>query len=57
MPSCQGQLHNIGEDVSEVPDIIPTILRVLRTIRPKVSARPGPPCGVKRGVENCPYGQ
>jgi transposase len=32
---CQGRLHKIGEDVSEVLDIIPAILRVLRTIRPK----------------------
>ncbi|WP_244436064.1 IS66 family transposase zinc-finger binding domain-containing protein, partial [Bradyrhizobium elkanii] len=26
-PCCQGQLHKIGEDVSEVLDIIPAILR------------------------------
>ncbi|MFK4492362.1 IS66 family transposase zinc-finger binding domain-containing protein [Bradyrhizobium sp. USDA 336] len=32
-PCCQGQLHKIGEDVSEVLDIIPAILRVLRTVR------------------------
>ncbi|WP_314963582.1 transposase [Bradyrhizobium cosmicum] len=34
-PCCEGQLHKIGEDVSEVLDIIPAILRVLRTIRAK----------------------
>ena len=31
-PCCKGRLHKIGEDVSEVLDIIPAILRVLRTI-------------------------
>lgn len=36
---CQGQLHKISEDVSEVLDIIPAILRVLRTIRPKYGCR------------------
>src|SRR6202035_3838402 len=34
-PCCDGRLHKIGEDVSEVLDVIPAILRVLRTIRPK----------------------
>jgi transposase len=34
-PCCAGRLHRIGEDVSEVLDVIPAILRVLRTIRPK----------------------
>ncbi|MEY9138818.1 IS66 family transposase [Bradyrhizobium diazoefficiens] len=38
-PCCQGQLHKIGEDVSEVLDVIPAILRVLRTIRPKYGCR------------------
>jgi transposase len=38
-PCCQGQLHRIGEDVSEVLDVIPAILRVLRTIRPKYACR------------------
>jgi transposase len=38
-PCCQGRLHKIGEDVSEVLDIIPAILRVLRTIRPKYACR------------------
>ena len=38
-PCCQGRLHKIGEDVSEVLDIIPAILRVLRTIRPKYGCR------------------
>ena len=38
-PCCQGRLHKIGEDVSEVLDVIPAILRVLRTIRPKYACR------------------
>src|ERR1700722_2501059 len=38
-PCCQGVLHRIGEDVSEVLDVIPAILRVLRTIRPKYACR------------------
>ena len=38
-PCCQGQLHKIGEDVSEVLDVIPAILRVLRTICPKYACR------------------
>jgi transposase len=38
-PCCQGRLHKIGEDVSEVLDVIPAILRVLRTVRPKYACR------------------
>ena len=38
-PCCRGRLHKIGEDVSEVLDVIPAILRVLRTIRPKYACR------------------
>ena len=38
-PCCQGELHKIGEDVSEALDVIPAILRVLRTIRPKYACR------------------
>lgn len=34
-PCCESRLHKIGEDVSEVLDVIPAILRVLPTIRPK----------------------
>jgi transposase len=34
-----GQLHKIGEDVNEVLDVIPAILPVLRTIRPKYACR------------------
>lgn len=38
-PCCAGQLHRIGEDVSETLDRIPAVLRVLRTIRPKYACR------------------
>jgi transposase len=38
-PCCQGQLHKIGEDINEVLDVIPAILRVLRIIRPKYGCR------------------
>jgi transposase len=38
-PCCQSRLHKIGQDVSEVLDIIPAILRVLRMIRPKYGCR------------------
>src|SRR5436309_3551351 len=38
-PCCEGRLHKIGEDVNEVLDVIPAILRVLRTIRPKYACR------------------
>jgi transposase len=36
---CPDVLHKIGEDVSEVLDVIPAILRVLRTVRPKYACR------------------
>jgi len=38
-PCCNGALHKIGEDVSEALDVIPAILRVLRTIRPRYGCR------------------
>src|SRR5271156_6085092 len=38
-PCCTGALHRIGEDVSEVLDKVPAILRVLRFIRPKYACR------------------
>lgn len=41
-PCCDGRLHKIGEDVSEVLDVIPAILRVLRTIRPNTPAAAAP---------------
>lgn len=36
---CGGALHRIGEDVSEALDIIPAVVRVLRTVRPKYGCR------------------
>jgi transposase len=38
-PCCSGQLHRIGEDVSERLDIIPAQIRVLVTRRPKYACR------------------
>jgi transposase len=38
-PCCRGQLHRIGEDISETLDVIPAVVRVLRTIRPKYACR------------------
>jgi transposase len=36
---CNGALHRIGEDVAEALDVVPAIVRVLRTIRPKYASR------------------
>lgn len=36
---CQGTMHRIGEDVSEAIDIVPAILRVIETVRPKYACR------------------
>ncbi|WP_069338892.1 IS66 family transposase zinc-finger binding domain-containing protein [Sphingobium yanoikuyae] len=36
---CQGSMHKIGEDVSEALDIVPAILRVIATVRPKYACR------------------
>ena len=38
-PCCKGQLHRIGEDVSERLDIVPARFRVLVTRRPKYACR------------------
>ena len=38
-PCCQGELHRIGEDVSERLDVVPTQFRVLVTRRPKYACR------------------
>jgi transposase len=38
-PCCAGALHRIGEDVNEVVDRVPAVLRVLRVIRPKYACR------------------
>src|SRR5271165_6198716 len=36
---CAGALHRIGEDVNDVVDRVPAVLRILRTIRPKYACR------------------
>jgi transposase len=36
---CTGRMHKIGEDVAEVLDCVPAILRVNRIIRPKYACR------------------
>lgn len=38
-PCCGGALHQIGEDVSERLDVVPTTLRVLVTRRPRYGCR------------------
>ncbi len=38
-PCCKGELHRIGEDVSERLDVIPAQFRVLVTRRPKYACR------------------
>ena len=38
-PCCTGALHRIGEDVNDVVDRVPAVLRILRTIRPKYACR------------------
>lgn len=38
-PCCDAGLHRIGEDVSEAIDIVPAILRVIATVRPKYACR------------------
>ena len=38
-PCCAGQMHRIGECIHEALDVIPAILRVLRTVRPKYGCR------------------
>lgn len=38
-PCCRGELHRIGEDVSEKLDVVPAQLRVLVVRRPKYACR------------------
>ncbi|NNM56427.1 IS66 family transposase [Acidocella sp.] len=38
-PCCEGQLHRIGEDVSEMLDVVPAILRVRCIHRPRYGCR------------------
>lgn len=48
-PCCGGELHRIGEDVSERLDVIPAQFRVLVTRRPKYACR-----GCTEGVVQAP---
>jgi transposase len=38
-PCCEGQLHRIGEDVSEMLDVVPAILRIKCIHRPRYGCR------------------
>jgi transposase len=38
-PCCTGAMHRIGECATEELDVVPAILRVLRTVRPKYGCR------------------
>jgi transposase len=38
-PCCQGALHRIGADVTEQLDVVPAVLRVKRTRRPRYGCR------------------
>lgn len=38
-PCCRGKLHRIGEDVSEMLDIVPAVIRVKRITRPRYGCR------------------
>ena len=58
-PHCCGRLHRIGEDVSEMLDIVPAIIRVKRIRRPRYGCRvcesavvqaAAPPRPVERGL-------
>ena len=60
-PCCKGQLHRIGEDISERLDILPARFRVLVTRRPKYACRaceevvvqapaPAPARVIERGI-------
>jgi transposase len=58
-PCCQGTLHRIGEDVSEMLDIVPAVIRVKRIRRPRYGCRtcesavvqaPAPPRPVEGGL-------
>jgi transposase, IS5 family len=51
--------HQFGRARRELKFLRTRLGRVIRDIRRKieVSLRPGPPCRVNCGCENCPYGQ
>lgn len=58
-PCCRGALHRIGEDVSEMLDIVPAVIRVKRIRRPRYGCRacesavmqaPAPPRPIEGGL-------
>ncbi|MGH8297596.1 MAG: IS66 family transposase, partial [Steroidobacteraceae bacterium] len=58
-PCCHGALHRIGEDVSEMLDVVPAVIRVKRIRRPRYGCRscesavvqaPAPPRPVEGGL-------
>jgi transposase len=58
-PCCRGALHRIGEDVSEMLDVVPAIIRVKRIHRPRYACRacqsavvqaPAPPRPIEGGL-------
>jgi transposase len=54
-PGCQGKLHRIGEDVSEMLDIVPAIIRVKRAGR-NMAAAPVRPRWCRRPRRRVPAG-
>ncbi|MCC5827777.1 IS66 family transposase [Alkalimonas sp.] len=38
-PACEGQLTHMGDDVSEMLDVVPASYRVIRIVRPKFSCQ------------------
>lgn len=58
-PCCQGKLHPIGQDISEMLDVVPAIIRVKRICRPRYACRacesavvqaPAPPRPIDGGL-------
>lgn len=58
-PCCHGNLHRIGEDVSEMLDVVPATIRVKRIHRPRYGCRacentvvqaPAPPRPIEGGL-------
>jgi transposase len=57
-PACQGALTPIGDDVSEMLDVVPAAYRVIRVVRPKYSCQhcdilvqgPAPERVIKKGL-------
>lgn len=54
-PCCCGQLHKIGEDVCELLDVVPAVLRVLRLIRPNMHVAPARRAWSRRRPRSAPW--